>query len=128
MDCVFCKIAKGEIKSERIYENDSFFSIYDHAPEVEGHALVISKKHFETALDLPNSMGSALMDALKKTTLKLIEKYECGGFNIITNGKEIGGQVVPHVHFHIIPRRKGDCFRCWDISKKKAKVREMLKD
>jgi len=126
-DCVFCKIALGEIKAERIYENDNFFSIYDHGPEVEGHALVISKKHFETALDLPNTLGVELMDAIKKTTLKLIDKYKCGGFNIINNGKKIGGQLVPHVHFHIIPRREGDKFRCWNLDIKKKETEELLK-
>jgi len=125
-DCIFCKIANGEVSAERIYENKNFFSIFDHAPEVVGHSLVISKKHFETALDLPNSMGSELMDALKGTTLKLIEKYKCGGFNIINNGKEIGGQKVPHVHFHIIPRRKGDSFRCWNIKQREKRIREIL--
>jgi len=59
-DCVFCKIAAGEIKSERIYGNENFFSVYDLNPEAEGHALVVSKRHFETALDMPNSLGESL--------------------------------------------------------------------
>lgn len=127
MDCVFCKISRGEIKAERIYENKNFFSIYDHEPEVEGHALVISKKHFETTLDLPNTLGAELMDAIKGTTLKIIEKYKCGGFNILNNGRRVGGQIVPHVHFHIIPRRKGDKFRCWNLELKKDKLKNFLK-
>ena len=126
-NCVFCKIALGKINSERIYENDNFFSIFDHSPEVEGHALVISKKHFETILDLPNTLGVELMDAVKKTTFKLIDKYKCGGFNVINNGKKIGGQIVPHFHVHILPRRANDKFRCWNLEIKKKEAEELIK-
>lgn len=126
-DCIFCKISRGVVSSQRIYENDSFFSIYDHEPEVEGHALVISKKHFETVLDLPNTLGGELMDALKKTTLELVKKYGAGGFNVINNGKKIGGQLVPHVHFHIIPRRDGDKFRCWNLGIKEKETQELMR-
>lgn len=110
-DCIFCKIAGGEIKSEKIYENDNFFSIFDKEPSAPGHSLVISKKHFKTVLDLPNSLGGELMDAIKNTTLRLMERYNFPGFNILNNGFESGGQIVPHVHFHILPRKKGDGIR-----------------
>ncbi|MCK5149629.1 HIT domain-containing protein [Candidatus Pacearchaeota archaeon] len=109
MDCVFCKIVKGEIASgEIIYENDNFFSIPDASPIVEGHSLIISKKHFENILDLPSSLGSELIDCIKKTSLKLIEEKKAEGFNVINNNLEVAGQVVKHFHFHIIPRKKGD--------------------
>ncbi|MEK6926430.1 MAG: HIT family protein [Nanoarchaeota archaeon] len=124
MTCVFCDIALGRILSERIYENRNFFSIYDYKPEVEGHALVISKKHFETIIDIPNIMGSELMDAIKSTTLLLIKKYNLEGFNVISNNKKIGGQLVPHAHFHIIPRRKGDSFRAWNLKKRIKNFKE----
>jgi histidine triad (HIT) family protein len=107
-DCVFCKIAKGEIPVERIYENDNFFSMLDANQKVKGHTLVISKKHFETFLDLPSTLGIELADCIKKTTFKLIEKYKAEGFNVINNNFEAGGQIVKHVHFHILPRKKGD--------------------
>jgi len=107
-DCVFCKIAKGEIDSERIYENDNFFSIPDANPVVDGHSLIISKKHFKTFLDMPDSLGPELSDCIKKTALKLVEKYNAEGFNIVSNINEVAGQVVKHIHFHIIPRKKGD--------------------
>ncbi len=73
-DCVFCKIVNVEIDSERIYENDNFFSIPDANPVVDGHSLVISKKHFENSLDLPSSLGPELLDCIKKTATKLIDK------------------------------------------------------
>lgn len=125
-DCIFCKLSRGDVHSERLYENEHFFSIYDHEPEVEGHALVISKKHFETALDMPSTLGSALMDALKHTALLVMQKHNAGGFNFIANGKRVGGQVVPHVHFHVMPRRSGDKFRCWNLEKKKTEVKKFL--
>jgi histidine triad (HIT) family protein len=106
-DCFFCKIANGEISSEKkIYENDNFFSISDANQQVEGHSLVISKKHFETVLDLPSTLGAELLDCIKKTTLKLIEKHKSEGFNIVSNNFECAGQIVKHVHFHILPRQK----------------------
>lgn len=107
-DCIFCKISQGEIKIERIYENDNFFSVPDANPIVPGHTLVISKKHFENVLDLPASLGNELIDVVKKTSEILIKKYNCEGINVINNNFEAAGQVVKHVHFHIIPRKKND--------------------
>lgn len=108
MDCIFCKIANGGSKEKIIYENDNFFSIPDVNPLVEGHSLVISKKHFENILDLPDSLGSEFLDCVKKTSLKLLEEFNAEGFNLINNTKEVAGQVVPHFHLHILPRNKKD--------------------
>jgi len=107
-DCVFCKIARGEIPSERIYENDNFFSIFDISPQIQGHTLVISKKHFETILDMPNSLCPELLECIKTTSMKLISKFNADGFNIVGNIHESAGQIVPHVHVHIFPRKKND--------------------
>jgi len=107
-DCVFCKIAKGEIPCDKIYENDNFFSIPDANQKVEGHSLIISKKHFENVLDLPSSLGMELIDCIKKTALKVLEKEKAEGFNLVQNNFEVAGQLVKHVHFHILPRKKGD--------------------
>ncbi|MFH1327206.1 MAG: HIT family protein [archaeon] len=110
-DCIFCKISKGEIPSERIYESQNFFSIFDHSPHIEGHVLVISKKHFKNILEMPSSLGGELLDTVKKTALKLVEKYKSNGFNLVVNTNEAAGQEVDHVHVHILPRKKGDGFR-----------------
>lgn len=106
-DCIFCKISRGEIPSQKIYENDNFFSILDVEPKTEGHSLVISKKHFETLLDLPSTLGTELIDCIKNTSLKLIDRYKSEGFNVVLNNGEVAGQVVKHVHFHILPRKEG---------------------
>jgi histidine triad (HIT) family protein len=107
-ECVFCKIAEGKIPSSRIYENDSFFSVSDAHPIIEGHSLVIPKKHFETILDMPSSLEMELLDCIKKTAMILIKKYKSEGFHVANNNFEAAGQTVKHVHFHILPRKKGD--------------------
>jgi len=107
-NCIFCKIVRGEIPTEKIYENDNFFSVPDAYPVFEGHTLVISKKHFDTILDLPSSLGTDLLDAIKKTTLKVIEQFNAEGVNVNNNFKEAAGQIVNHFHVHIIPRKKAD--------------------
>ena len=107
-DCIFCKMANGEISAEKIYENDNFFSILDQDPVFEGHSLIISKKHFETILDLPNSLAPELIDAIKSTSLRVMEKFNAEGINVVSNIKEAAGQVVNHFHVHIIPRKKSD--------------------
>ncbi len=107
-ECIFCKIAKKEVPSKVIYENDNFFSIPDANQVTEGHSLVISKKHFDTTLDLPSSIGTELLDCIKKTALKLMKETKTDGFNVINNNFESAGQLVKHVHYHILPRKKGD--------------------
>jgi len=108
VDCVFCKIATGKIKVEKIYENENFFSIPDANPVADGHSLVISKKHFENLLGFPCSLGGELLDCIKKTSEKLLKEKNCEGFNIVNNNFEAAGQIVKHIHFHIIPRKEGD--------------------
>lgn len=110
-DCIFCKIAREEIPREIIYENDNFFSVPDRDQKVDGHSLIISKKHYKTILDLPSSLGQELMDCIKKTTMKLIKEKKAEGFNLVSNNFEAAGQAVHHVHFHILPRKKGDGFK-----------------
>lgn len=107
-DCIFCKISQGEIPSERIYENDNFFSIYDVNPKAEGHALVISKRHYENILELPASLGGEFLDCVKKTVEILLKKHDAEGFNIIGNNFSAAGQIVMHLHIHILPRKKND--------------------
>lgn len=107
-ECIFCKIADGEISTEKIYENDNFFVIPDANPVVRGHSLIISKKHFKNIMDLPGSLGDEFMDAVKKASLKLMGELKCEGFNLVQNNFKVAGQLVNHFHFHIIPRKDGD--------------------
>ena len=106
--CIFCKIAKGEIPSKKIYENKNFFSIFDVNPITKGHGLVISKKHFRTILELPDDLGADFLDCVQKTAIRILEQEKAEGFNLINNNSEVAGQLVHHFHAHIIPRKKGD--------------------
>lgn len=111
-DCVFCKIVSGKIPVERvIYSNGNFISVPDVNPIIDGHSLVISKKHFVTSLDIPDTLGNELLDCIKNTSIKLMEEKNVDGFNVINNNFESAGQVVNHAHFHIFPRKKGDGFK-----------------
>jgi len=107
-DCIFCKIFEGKIPSKKIYGNDNFFSIFDVAPQVKGHALIISKKHFVNSLDIPNTLGSELFDCIKKTFLFLQKEFGLDGFNLVNNNFDSAGQIVEHFHVHLLPRKKGD--------------------
>ncbi len=104
-DCVFCKIVNGEIPLEFLYDSDNFIVINDAHPQTEGHCLIISKKHYATLLDLPNTLGSELVLIAKKQGLRLIKEKKATGFNFDQNNFSSAGQVVSHLHFHIIPRK-----------------------
>ena len=110
-DCIFCKIAKGKIPCERIFETENFFAIKDINPVVEGHSLIISKKHYPTLLDVPSSLLGEFLDATKKLALKLLDEEKAGGFNLHMNNFKVAGQLVPHVHMHILPRKKDNGFK-----------------
>ncbi len=107
-DCVFCKIMNGEIVAHTLYENDNFKAIPDANPKVKGHSLVISKKHFETVLDMPVTLGGELVEAIKGTSIQILKDNKAEGFNVLQNNFKVAGQAVPHLHFHIFPRKTGE--------------------
>jgi len=107
-DCIFCKIANKEIPTDLVYEDENFIAFLDIKPRAEGHTLIIPKKHYKTILDMPNTLGNELQEAIKKVSLDLIKKVKAEGFNVLTNVGEVSGQEVHHVHVHIIPRKEGD--------------------
>ena len=109
--CIFCKIIKGEIPSKKIWEDENFLAILDVKPVGEGHTLVIPKKHFNNFLDLDAETSLNYINALQKTAKILMNKYSAKGFNIVLNNGKVAGQLVGHVHFHILPRKDGDNLR-----------------
>lgn len=111
-DCIFCKIVKGEIESKKVFDDENFFGILDINPVSEGHTLIIPKKHFETILDMPNTLGNELTEAIKNVSLKLIGERKAEGFNVMQSNYPVAQQDVPHLHFHIVPRKKGDGLKC----------------
>ena len=107
-DCIFCKIASKEIESEIVYENDNFLVFLDQNQEVPGHSLIVPKKHFVNTMDLPISLGTELLDAIKNTADKFLKEKDVEGFNILQNNFPVANQVVMHAHFHFFPRKKDD--------------------
>lgn len=107
-DCIFCKIVNGEIDSYKIYEDSDTLAFLDINPRTKGHTLVIPKVHAETIFDLDDKNLEKLSVAVKRTTEKIDSILHPEGYNIGWNHGEIGGQVVPHLHVHIMPRYNGD--------------------
>lgn len=107
-DCIFCKIVWGEIPCDKIYEDENFIAFPDANPVEEGHTLVIPKKHFDNLLMVDGDSKKNFIEALQKVGRILIKKYNSTGFNLVLNNGEDAGQVVKHVHFHLLPRKKGD--------------------
>ena len=112
-DCIFCKIASGEIQGMRVYEDAETLAFMDLAKEVDGHVLVIPKKHCKNILDCDAETLSAVMNTVKKVSLHLTEKCGYDGVNLLNASDESAGQSMPHFHIHIIPRRKNDGIDAW---------------
>jgi histidine triad (HIT) family protein len=102
-DCIFCKIAKGEIPCTKVYEDENNLAFLDIGPVSKGHTLVIPKEHAEKIHDLSQESTNSLMEAVKKVSKAIEKTFDCD-FNLINNNGEKAGQVVKHVHVHIIPR------------------------
>ncbi len=107
-NCIFCKIANGEIPSRTIYENDLFRVILDNGPATEGHALVLPKDHYANLFEIPADTAAEAMKTAQTVAGMLKEKLHADGLNLVQNNGETAGQTVHHFHMHIIPRYKGD--------------------
>lgn len=107
-DCIFCKIANGEIPSHTIYEDDAFRVILDLGPATKGHALILPKNHYANLYELPEDTAGKVMILAKRMASRMTEKLSCDGFNLVQNNGECAGQTVFHFHFHLIPRYKDD--------------------
>lgn len=107
-NCIFCKIAKGEIPSTSIYEDDDFKVILDLAPATPGHALIIPKKHFANLYELDDEMAAKILPLARDMAAKMTKALGCTGFNLVQNNGETAGQTVFHFHLHLIPRYGDD--------------------
>ena len=107
-DCIFCKIANGEIPSKTLYEDDSFRVILDISPASKGHAIILPKNHASNIYELSNEDAGKIMIVAKKVATVLKEVLSCDGMNILQNNGETAGQTVFHLHVHLIPRYKND--------------------
>ena len=107
-NCIFCKIANGDIPSKVLYEDGEFKVILDLGPATKGHALILPKNHYRNLYELPDDMASKVMLLAKKMASQMTDKLECDGFNLVQNNGEAAGQTVFHFHLHLIPRYDGD--------------------
>jgi len=107
-NCIFCKIANGEIPSKTIYEDDSFRVILDLGPATKGHALILTKNHYRDLFELPETEVKQAFLLAQKSAALIKEKLNCDGFNIIQNNEKTAGQTVFHFHIHLIPRYEND--------------------
>lgn len=107
-DCIFCKIANGEIPSATLFEDEKFRVILDLGPASKGHALILPKAHYGNLYEIPEELAAEAMVLAKKMAKKMTEVLKCDGFNIVQNNGEVAGQTVFHFHMHLIPRYVGD--------------------
>jgi len=106
MDCIFCKIANGEIPSAALYEDDEFKVILDLGPLTKGHALILPKAHTANIYEAPDELVGKAFCLAKKMAKRMKSALGCDGVNIIQNNGEAAGQTVFHLHIHLIPRYK----------------------
>ena len=107
-NCIFCKIANGEIPSKTIYEDEDYRVILDLGPATRGHALILPKQHYQNLFELPEEKASGVFVLAKKLATQMKENLEADGFNIVQNNGIEAGQTVFHFHMHLIPRYKND--------------------
>jgi len=111
--CVFCKIIAGEIPSYKVYENERVLAFLDIKPIRPGHTLVIPKKHVANFEEIESDDLAAVIQAVKEIGKRVKEKLGYESYNVLENNDSAAGQVIPHIHFHIIPRVAGDGLNRW---------------
>ena len=121
MDCLFCKIVSGEIPSKKIFEDDKTLAFLDIGPANHGHTLVVSKTHTKDIFETDLEDLKAVITTVKQVADRINERMDIDGMNILQNNGEKAGQIIPHIHFHVIPRKDGDKV---NIAYERAKVEE----
>ena len=131
-DCIFCKIIKGDILCQKIYEDDKVLAFLDISPISKGHALVVPKKHSIDLLEADDKDLSAIISVCKKVANACMKGLKADGISLDVSTKPAAGQVVMHTHFHIIPRWKDDGLKHWPrkslLDEEMKKVQEALKN
>ena len=107
-DCLFCKIAAGEIPSTRVWEDDLCVAFLDIGPLVPGHALVVPKAHHRAITEAPDDLLAHLVSVARRIAAAQKSALGATGVNVITNDGESAGQSVPHLHFHVVPQYEND--------------------
>jgi histidine triad (HIT) family protein len=134
--CVFCKMVAGEIPVAKVYEDEAVFAFLDISPISDGHTLVIPKEHCTRFHECAPDVLADVASRVGRIAEAVMTAVDADGYNVLSNNGSAAGQVVDHLHFHIIPRKTGDgVFTEWpsyrykagQIEKLAAKIRENLK-
>jgi histidine triad (HIT) family protein len=119
-DCLFCKMAAGKIPVTKIYEDEVVLSFLDIGPISDGHTLVISKQHFEKLHECPAELLGRISSRIGRIAGAVAAAMDSDGYNILCNNGRAAGQLIEHLHFHIVPRNTGDgLFKSWPSFKYK---------
>ncbi len=126
-NCIFCKIAAGEIPSTTIYEDDDFRVILDIEPASKGHALILPKEHYANLYELDEAVAAKALVVAKKVITEMTEVLGCEGYNVLQNNGPVAGQTVFHFHMHLIPRYKDDNVKIgWKLGKLTDEVKQEI--
>jgi len=112
-NCIFCKIVTRELPCYKIYEDKNFLAFLDIQPISKGHTLIIPKKHYNTFLETPVEILSAMTSIIHKVGQSILKTTGADGLNFGLNNGAAAGQIIMHTHFHIIPRFNGDGLHTW---------------
>ena len=117
-DCIFCKIIAGQIPAAVVYEDEAVLAFLDIGPVSDGHTLVVPKPHYSTVDQCPPEVLAGLIHPIQRIAKAVVSATGCDGYNVLCNNGRAAGQLVHHVHFHVIPRVMGDgVFSHWPSSK-----------
>jgi histidine triad (HIT) family protein len=112
--CIFCRIVQGSARAAVVYQDEKVLCFLDINPVAPGHTLVIPRGHYETLLDVfSDSEMGALGKGCRIIGAALMKALGAKGFNVMMNNLPAAGQLVPHAHFHVVPRFPGDGLRHW---------------
>ena len=117
-NCIFCRIVAGELPAVKVYEDADTLAFMDIGPIIKGHTLVIPKQHFDPITATPEPVLAKLMAVVKKIAQAQMNALQADGVNVMQTNGAVAGQVVPHIHFHVIPRFTTDGHR-WNWAAKK---------
>jgi len=107
-DCLFCKMAAGHIPVAKIYEDEIVLAFLDIGPISDGHTLVIPKRHFDKLHECPAELLSQVFSRIGRIAGAVAAAMDSDGYNLLCNNGRAAGQLIEHLHFHIIPRKTGD--------------------
>jgi len=117
-NCIFCRIVAGELPAVKVYEDADTLAFMDIGPIIKGHTLVIPKQHFDPVTATPEPVLAKLVAVVKKIAQAQMNGLQADGVNVLQMNGAAAGQVVPHIHFHVIPRFDADGHR-WNWAAKK---------